>query len=113
MVAVPGVLIPLMCVLLIVVPLIVVAVVLLVIRATKRKPEWEINPDEVDLGEPLGMGGCVCSLQPSLPHRVRQLTRCAVQVRVSVQGQVEGHRGGGEDAALAQPQQGDDQQLQG
>lgn len=52
-----GVLIPLMCLLLIVVPLIVIAVVLLVLRLTKRKPEWEINPDEVELGEPLGMGG--------------------------------------------------------
>jgi hypothetical protein len=52
-----GVLLPLLCVLMVVVPLIVVGIVLLVLRLTKRKPEWEINPDEVDMGEPLGMGG--------------------------------------------------------
>jgi hypothetical protein len=53
----PGVLLPLFCLLLFLVPLIVVAVVLVILRANRRKSEWEINPDEIELGEPLGMGG--------------------------------------------------------
>lgn len=52
-----GVLLPLICCMLIIVPLVVVAIVLGIVRLTKRKPEWEINPDEIDVGEPLGMGG--------------------------------------------------------
>lgn len=54
-----GVLLPVVCCLLILVPLVTIAIVLGILRVTRRKPEWEINPDEIDVGEPLGMGGCV------------------------------------------------------
>lgn len=52
-----GVLLPLVCLTLVAMPFVVAAIVLAVLRFNKGKAEWEISPEELDIGEPLGMGG--------------------------------------------------------